>query len=252
MIIEDRYQKILDLVKDQKRITYKDLSEKLYVSESTIRRDIKKMQLEGLVDIIHGGVGLLESKTQENSTLFRETQHQPEKRYIAQLAEKFLTHDLSIFLDSSTTSSQLASVLNKYKGVTVITNGIHIALQLAEKTDLEIMMAGGQISRNTLSSVGAYCTNFIGNFNCDYAFFSCKGMSLDGKITEANINTQFSKDAMIKHSRKKILLIDHFKIGKTYLHTTCEIKDLDALICDQKPPSQIIEICQKCDVELLY
>ncbi len=252
MIIEERYSKILDIVKEKTRVSYEYLSKTLYISESTIRRDIQAMNDKGLLLKIHGGASIIESKTQESSVYIRENKCQKEKKYIATIASSFIKEGMSIFLDASTSSSHIIPFLSNFNSLTIVTNGIDTALQILNKTSAQVFLAGGEILRKTNAACGIDVVSFINNITCDLLFFSCKGLSDEGKITEANNETRSVKLAMLKNSKQKILLLDSSKFNKNYMLMTCELKDIDYLITDKKPSDEIINICKKYGTTLLY
>lgn len=252
MIIEERYSKILEIVKEKTWASFDYLAKTLFVSESTIRRDIEAMSEKGILVKIHGGASIIEPKTQESSIYIRENKCQKEKKYISSLASKLIKEGMSIFLDASTSSTHLIPYLANHNSITVVTNGIDTALQVINKTNLEIFLAGGQILRKTNSTYGPDVISFINNITCDLVFFSCKGLSSDGKITEANNETKAIKTAMIRNAKTKVLLIDSSKFNKRFMLTTCELKDIDYIITDKMPSEEIIKICKENNTTLLY
>ena len=252
MIIEERYSKILEIVKEKTRASYDFLAKTLFVSESTIRRDIEAMSEKGMISKIHGGASIIEPKTQDSSVYIRENKCQKEEKYISSIASKLIKEGMSIFLDASTSSSHIIPYLSNYNSITVVTNGIYTALQVINKTNCEIFLAGGQILKKTNATYGPDVISFINNITCDIVFFSCKGLDNEGKITEANYLTKGVKSAMIKNAKTKVLLIDSSKFNKRFMLTTCELKDIDYVITDKRPSDEIIEICKKGNTILLY
>ena len=157
-----------------------------------------------------------------------------------------------------------ARLIEKYKFISIpydtatirvhdkqVTNTNKKLIDETNKTNLEIFLAGGQILRKTNSTYGPDVISFINNITCDLVFFSCKGLSSDGKITEANNETKAIKAAMIKNAKTKVLLIDSSKFNKRFMLTTCELKDIDYIITDKMPSEEIIKICKESNTTLL-
>lgn len=252
MIIDDRQKQIMTLVKDRGTISFKELSSIFYASESTIRRDVKKMEAQGLLKEVRGGASIIETNSSETSIIIREQIHIKEKNHIAAIAVKMIENGHSYFFDSSTTSARLIILLKPFSELTAITNGLDNALLLTYYSTANVFIPGGRVLRKTNSTHGVETTNFISRFNCDIAFISCRGLSSNGDITEANSETQVNKAIMLKNATKKVLLIDHSKFNKTFLLTTANIKEIDYIITDEEPPENIKEICEQNNVKILF
>lgn len=252
MIIDERQSQILALLDTKKFISYKELSDSLYASISTIRRDVINMHAKGLLVIVKGGVASIDTKAIESSRSVRELEHSNEKRRIASLAKDFLVEGQSVFLDSSTTVSELIYYFKEFQNITVVTNSLDAATSITQLTNLNVFLAGGLITRKTNSTSGLFSSNVIQSFNCDVFFFSCKGLNEYGKITEANADTQKSKYEMIRNSKKKVLLLDNSKLDKTFLFTTCTLKDIDAVVLNKKPDDKYLALFKKFNVEAIY
>jgi len=252
MIISERQSQILQLLEAKKFVSYKELSDSLYASFSTIRREVINMQEKGLLLIVKGGVASIDTKIIESSRNVRELEHSNAKRKIASLAKSFLREGQSVFLDSSTTVAQLIDYFRNFKNITVITASLDIATSISQSTNLNVYLAGGLITRNTNSTSGLFSSNVIQSFNCDIFFFSCKGLNECGKITEANSDTKENKCEMIANAKKKILLLDNSKLDKTFLFTTCTLKDIDAIVLNEKPDDKYLALFKKFNVETIY
>lgn len=252
MIIDERQSQILALLDTKKFISYKELSDSLFASISTIRRDVINMHAKGLLVIVKGGVASIDTKAIESSRSVRELEHSNEKRRIASLAKDFLVEGQSVFLDSSTTVSELIYYFKEFQNITVVTNSLDAATSITQLTNLNVFLAGGLITRKTNSTSGLFSSNVIQSFNCDVFFFSCKGLNEYGKITEANADTQKNKYEMIGNSKKKALLLDNSKLDKTFLFTTCTLKDIDAVVLNKKPDDKYLALFKKFNVEAIY
>lgn len=252
MIIDERQSQILQLLETKKFVSYKELSDSLYASISTIRRDVINMHAKGLLVIVKGGVASIDTKTIESSRSVRELEHSNAKRKIASLAKNFLFEGQSVFLDSSTTVGQLAYYFKEFQNITIVTNSLDVAASISQSTNLNVYLAGGLITRKTNSTSGLFSSSVIQSFNCDVFFFSCKGLNEYGKITEANPDTQKNKYEMIGNAKKKVLLLDNSKLDKTFLFTTCKLKDIDAIVLNEKPDDKYLALFKKFNVETIY
>lgn len=203
MFIKERYEVLLKLIKDKGFISYEELAKKTFCSESTVRRDINEMANQGLITKIYGGASVIESNSDESSTIIRQSENIDKKRIIAEHAIKLINDGASLFLDSSTTVSQLVPLLKDFRRSFVVTNSLNNALLLSNNTYLDVYVIGGSLQRRTNSMGGVTSIDSICAFNCDFAFISCKGINNSGDITDASFETQKTKQLMVTNAKKQ-------------------------------------------------
>lgn len=251
MIIEERYSKILEMLKQKKLVSYEELAQALFVSSSTIRRDIASMDRKGMVAKVHNGAAFIEGTAAESPTKIRESEHVQEKRLIASLARPYLSSGMSFFMDSSTTCAQLIPVLSEFVNLVGITNGIENALALSS-IGVEVLIPGGNLFSKNNTVVGSEAIAFLDRFAPDAFFFSARGLSLDGRLTESNEATRAVKRAMMQKGKKNIMLVDSSKIGKSYFAESGTLEDVDVLITDSPLPEELQELCIRNSVEVVH
>lgn len=252
MFIKERYEMLLKLIKQKGFISYDELAKETFCSESTVRRDINEMANQGLITKIYGGVSVNESNSNESSTLIRQSENMNKKKIIAEHTIKLLNDGASMFLDSSTTVSQLVPLLKDFRRSFIVTNSLDNAILLSKNTYLDVYVIGGSLQRRTNSLGGVTSNDLISNFNCDFAFISCKGINNNGDITDASFETQKTKQLMVKSAKKSVLMVDSSKFNSTYLLTTLSIKDIDIIITDKKPEDEFIKLCKNNKIQLIY
>lgn len=250
MLINERHQQILELIKARKFVSTRVIIAQLHISEATARRDLTFMEKNGLIKRTHGGAMLTESPTSESSIIVRKEYLVKEKRMIASKCLDYIKDGHSYFFDSSSTVSHLIGFLSNYDELLVITNGINNAMLLSAK-NIKTYLTAGFVSITTNSTLGTDGIDLIDSFNCDAFLFSCSGLSLNGGITEANVDQQRIKSRMIKNSAIHILLVDHTKFDKIYVSKTCNFSEIDIVITDKKPPAQYIEAFEKYRIQLI-
>src|SRR5690554_2720935 len=234
MLINERHQHILNLLEKQKIVNNKKLTKSLYVSEATVRRDLRYLEQNGLLIRIRGGARIIESSSSESSSIIREQVLVNEKRAIAKECLQFIQDGDTCFFDSSTTVGQLLPLLKPFKNLTIITNGINNSL-IAVANNYNVFLAGGQTKIMTNSNVGTLTQNFIKNFNGNSLFFSCAGITPKGFITEPNVEQAMAKREMLKKSKLHILLVDHTKFDQTFVATVSFISGVDIVITNKTP-----------------
>jgi DeoR family fructose operon transcriptional repressor len=157
MFTNERFDEILDILKENKHIDVKSLSKKLYVSEATIRRDLTEMKNLGLIIRNHGGA-ILPENIEEVSIFIRMNENAKDKELAASNALHFIPEFRSVFIDSSSTALALATRMDlRFK--TVVTNNLQTAIQLSKKPNINLISLGGNIHYNTISSTGSTVLN---------------------------------------------------------------------------------------------
>ena len=227
----ERQEKILEYVKQRNSISVKKLSELLYVSQPTIRRDLAKLEKEGKVLRTHGGVILRKIADNEISLVFREEQNNLSKKIIAEKASQFIHNSDVIFMDASSTVSYLIPYLEKFKDIIVITNSPKTSIKLAERK-IKNYCTGGLMLLHSIAYVGPDAEKFISNINADVFFFSSRGITEDGIITDSSIEEAVIKKAMLKNATKSYFLCDSSKIGSKYMYNIVSSDEIDGVITE--------------------
>ncbi len=232
---KEREQYILEKLLANKKVTVKELAKQLYTSEPSIRRDLVSLEKQNLLKRVHGGAILLETALSELKIPFviRELEQSDAKIRIAKKAIELVKDNDVIFLDASSSAYTLIPFLATKKNITVITSGIKTLSKLAEY-NINSICTGGRLMNSCLSLVGEEAYNIIDSFNADIAFFSCRGLSYDGKLTDIADDEDNVRKRMIKNSKKSYLLCASNKIGNVYHHNLCSIDDITAVICENE------------------
>lgn len=251
MILNDRQRKIFDIVKKEKTVSNRYLISKLFISESTLRRDLTYLEKQGILYRTHGSAILVESSSLESSIYVRVQTQVKEKNKIAEKCLDYINKNESYFFDSSSTAGYVLPYLGNYQNITVVTNGLNNAAILTQKTDVRVYLPGGIVYRNTNSILGIDTTNYIKGFNCNAFIFSCGGISIDSGITEASLEQSLVKQEMLRHSKIHILLVDNTKFGKINLCQSCIFEDIDYIITDKMPSNDYLQTFDKYGIKLI-
>lgn len=229
MLKEERYDKILTILEEESYISATKLSEMLYVSLPTIRRDLAELGRRNQIIRSHGGAKKIHHEHIVAPLNFRKTVRASEKRELCRNAAKLVQDNDIIFIDSSTTTLQMADFLGEKKGITVITNGITLATLLVKK-GIKTYCTGGEIFENSLAHFGSFAEEFIQRFNIDTLFFSCHGVNEKGMLTDPSLpETQIRKVA-INQSKKTVFLCDETKLSLSTPYNLVPIQTIDCVI----------------------
>lgn len=182
----ERQQEILKLLEKNRSISVNKLAGLLFVSQPTVRRDLDELEKQGKVLRTHGGVILRNTADSEIPLLLREGQNNVPKQIIAERAAQHVSNGDVIFLDASSTASYLIPHLEKFKDIIVITNSPKSSIKLGE-ANVKNYCTGGLLLKYSLAYVGNEAERFVSNINADLFFFSSRGYTEDGFITDSSI-----------------------------------------------------------------
>ena len=239
MLINERLNQIIYELQTNPNITVKELAKKLHFSEPTIRRDFTELEHRGIITKCYGGAILNQGAAdREIPFVLRENEKGQAKAEIGLLASKYICDGMVIMLDGSTSAYHLVPYLSKYKDIIVITSGAKTALALSE-LHIPIFSTGGRMRTNSFSYIGREAEDTVRRYNADIMFFSCHGLSLDGMMSDPSIDEANLRRVMMEKSKKKYLLCDSSKIGKTYFYDMGNVDGLDGVICDKPLPESI-------------
>lgn len=232
MLEYERLDHIIAYLRQNQTVTVKALAKLLYASEATVRRDLNQLERQGLVKRLHGGAALLEGAARELPLIVRQQQNADAKRTIAAQAARHIQDGQVIFLDASSTVMHLAKHFENFENLTIITNGVKTAQELSNLPH-KTYCTGGLMLHKSAAYVGDYAVDFIQHFNADLFFFSSRGLSEDGRITDASAEETHIRKVMFAQSRKKVFLYDQSKLGQLYCYNLCRLNQVDDYISDK-------------------
>ncbi len=218
----------------QRPHTVKELAQKLFISEPTVRRDVITLQKRNLLSCRRGVVTLKTNSPNQRIPLFiRDMEQNEAKKEIAIKAISHIKDGYVIMLDASTTAFYILPLLTNFKNILIITNGAKTLIEAASM-GIQTISTGGEITHESFSHVGPDAENTLNRYNADIAFFSCRGISNEGIATDNSILENNIRRIMIKNSKESFLLCDKNKFNKTYLNTLCDTKDISGIISNTK------------------
>ncbi len=233
MLQFERRQNILEILRKKHSVSIKELAALVYTSEASVRRDIQRLEAEGIVERIYGGVVLSEYKNEVVPVKIRETANSVNKEKIAVMASKMINDGDTVMLDSSSTACRICKHILTRKNLKVITNNLRVCNELKD-SDIEIYLVGGLFSNKRECFTGNFTENFIKSVHGDILFFSATGISETGEITDVSEDEINLRRLMMKQSKKRVFLCDKTKLGKISTFKLCEKDDIDVIICDEE------------------
>ncbi|MHC1695088.1 MAG: DeoR/GlpR family DNA-binding transcription regulator [Eubacteriales bacterium] len=247
-----RIEEIISILKSRNAVTVKELADKYYASQSTIRRDLDKLEKMGIVKKTYGGAVLIEGINSEIPLLVRENEQKGAKDTIARLASRLVENGMALLLDSSSTVLHIVPYLRDFERLTVITNGAKTAVECASLRDAKIYSTGGLLRENSLSYIGQSAQSSVSRFCADLLFFSCRAISPDKGLTDISEEEAVLRSMMIKNAKKAVLLMDGNKFDNV---SFCRIdggEDIDVVITDKRPSEVWEEYFRQRNIQLIY
>lgn len=252
MLAAERRNQILEKLQRDKKVIVSELGREFQVSEETIRRDLEKLDRDGLAIKSYGGAVLNEKSSLDMPFYVRKKENPEGKQRIAGLMEGLIEDGDHIILDPSTTAVCIARALKGKDRLTVITNSIEVMLELSDVQDWNIISSGGSLKEGYLALVGPRAIDGLGAFNVEKAVFSCKGIDMEKGITDGNELFSQAKQTMMKSAKQRILAVDHSKFGKVAFSRICGIYDVDVVVTDEKPSAEWLEVFSKNGIRCVY
>lgn len=225
--MNERREGILEILKKEKSLSVSKLSKLFFVSEMTIRRDLKDMEKDGYLKRYHGGA-IIDSGAILPINI-RKLNHLDNREAIMQSAKKHLGNSMSVFIDSSSTCMYIIPAIAEFSDITIITNSVQSVL-LAQRYHINSILAGGSYYEHDMCTVGSRAEEFLKEINADTAFFSAQGISEDGIISDNDEKQTAIRKIMMKNSAKKIFFFDKSKLDSKHLYTLCKADDADEII----------------------
>lgn len=252
MLAIERRNAILAKLNAQGKVIVTDLSREFDVTEETIRRDLEKLDNEGLAKKTYGGAVVNQNLNIDLPFNVRKRANVELKQKIAEKIAEMIHDGDYIMLDASSTAIYVTKCIADRKNITLITNSVEIMLELADKSDWNILSTGGSLKKGALSLVGASAERMIRGFHVDLAVCSSKGIDLNMGVTDSNEKDSEIKRAIFGAANRKILAVDSTKFDKISFVHVCDMADIDVVVTDSQPSERWIEHFKDKDVELVY
>lgn len=240
---EDRRNYILKQLNEKSSVTVSELSEKFGLSEVSIRKLLMSMEQEGVLKRTWGGAVSAYGSLREFSHQEKEFRQKEEKMAIARAAYECISDGEAIFLDSGTTTIQLARLIvtGSKRDIMVCTNSIHIAMELSRVRDLQVIVTGGELRSNIYSCVGAITEAVLGRLYFDKGFVTGNHFTLEHGFSTPILAEAEVKRRVLEYSKEKFILMDYTKFGDDSLVSIAPPEGVDVLITDWHIPRDVMD-----------
>ncbi len=231
MLMISRQEQILEILKRERSVSVARLAKILYASEPTVRRDLAYLEQQGYLKRVYGGAVLGGAPDREIPYDVRAGEQEDAKAIMARKAATYLRKGDVIFLDGSSSAARMVGPISEVEDVLVVTSGAKTAIALAEK-GVRVICTGGQMITRSFTYVGSHAEACVRSMRANTVFFSCRGLSDDGEMTDISIEEINLRRAMLERAQTKILLCDSSKLGKQYMYSLGYRDTIDAVISE--------------------
>ncbi|MDF2826793.1 MAG: transcriptional regulator, DeoR family [Mycobacterium sp.] len=235
-----RQAEITEVVFEKGQASAAELAERFGVSIMTVHRDLDALAAQGIVRRYHGGAAAQRSSIFEPDVTYRMRLSTSAKQQIASTAITHVAAGSGIMLDDSTSALALARLLPGVPDLTVATNFVDIIEELGATEELRLIGLGGEYSPTHRSFLGHGCIDAVRALRVNTLFASTSAMSVDGSFHQEPAIVAV-KRAMMEVADRRILLMDHSKLGRKALHRVSDASDWDLVIVDAGTPDALVE-----------
>jgi DeoR/GlpR family transcriptional regulator of sugar metabolism len=230
MLVEERRQRVIDLVSERGYIALADLAKELQASESTVRRDLDFLDQQGFVKRTHGGAVFQGDGGPLPALEERSQRELDEKRQIAVAAAARIQDGDAILLDGGTTTLEVARLLVGRR-LQIVTNSLPIANLFASSRETDLVILGGYVYPKTGVALGPLTVRMMDDVHVQQTILSVGGVTAKG-LFNSNLLLVETERAMMRCADEVAVVADHTKIGRQALAFLCELREIDTLIVD--------------------
>ncbi|MER6270988.1 DeoR/GlpR family DNA-binding transcription regulator [Streptomyces sp900105755] len=236
MFAAERRQLILEMVRANGAVSLRELARVVQTSEVTVRRDVRALEAEGLLDRRHGGAVLPGGFTRESGFPQKSHLATAEKTAIADLAASLVEEGEAIVVGAGTTTQELARRLARVPGLTVVTNSLLVAQALAHANRVEVVMTGGTLRGSNYALVGSGAEQSLQGLRVSKAFLSGSGLTAERGLSTSNMLSASVDRALVQAAAEVVILADHTKLGTDTMFQTVPTDLITRLVTDEPPP----------------
>lgn len=248
MLTVERKALLLDALGKEGRIIAKEFSQKLGLSEDTIRRDLRELAGEGLLQRVHGGA--LPASQALGDLATRGNVFADDKAEIAKIAAGLVKQGQIVFLDGGTTTIKLARALPKALKATIVTHSPDVATALRDHSGVEVELIGGRIYKHSNVSSGSVAIEAIGQIRTDLYFMGVTGIHAEHGLTTGDREEAAVKRAICRQAAETIVLGSREKLGAVSAYSVAGVDEVDALIVSRKCPEDLLSRLRQVGMQI--
>jgi DeoR family transcriptional regulator of aga operon len=237
-----RFNLILQELSAGGSVAVAELVERLGVSAATVRRDLETLEQQRLLTRTHGGA-VAHGVSYELPLRYKSARRQDEKGRIARAAAERVADGAAIGLTGGTTTTEVARAIVDREHLTVVTNALNIASELAVRPNLKLVVTGGYARAESYELVGPLAERSLAGLNLDVVFLGVDGVSVQAGLTTHHEVEAHTDLALIERARRVVVVADSSKLGRVAFARICPLERVDELLTDRgADPAVIAEL----------
>lgn len=249
MLTSERKAHILDVLRRDQRVIAKAVGRELGLSEDTIRRDLRELASEGLLQRVHGGA--LPASPATANLIVRQQVSTEGKAAIGRAAARMIQPGQLIMLDGGTTAVELIRHLDADLRATVITHSPTVAVALADHTGIEVELIGGRLFKHSMVTVGAVAAEAIGRVRADIYFMGVTGIHLELGLTTGDREEASIKRTLSQHAAETVVLASREKLGAVSPFQVMTLGEVDIIIVEDGLPSDQVDPYRQAGITIV-
>jgi DeoR family transcriptional regulator of aga operon len=245
----DRLSRIVEQISTNGSVGVGDLAEMLGVSAATVRRDLQLLEEQRLLARTHGGA-VAHGVLYELPLRYRSARRQEDKARIAKAAAQRVADGSAIGMTGGTTTTEVARALSDRRQLTVVTNSLNIASELAVRPNLKLVVTGGVARAESYELVGPLAEAALASFNLDVVLVGVDGISVAAGLTTHHDVEAHTNRALIARARRVVVVTDSSKIGQVAFARICDLESVDEVISDTGADDEEVGRLREAGVEV--
>lgn len=247
---DERRSAIIEILDRSGFVNAQELSAKFNVTSETIRRDLEYIEREGIAHRVHGGAVSVRGSAKESAYQQRKGEHSSEKKAIAAFAAEMVSAGDTVLLAPGTTTLEVASFLRDKQDVTIITNSLPVAMELADSSGLNVFCLGGFLRAEDYSVSGVMALENLKVFNANKLITGIGGITLEHGLTDYRMDESALLRTFIDKAECVIGIADRSKFGKVLRYNICPAEKLTHLITDAETPKELYQPYEDAGVQI--
>jgi len=252
---EQRRELLLELLKRHGKLTIKEMIDATGSSEATVRRDLDILEKSELIIRTIGGAiyeGTVTRVSPEKSFADKSLEYRREKELIAETAASLVREDDVVCLTGGTTAYFIARALKRMQGITVVTNAVNIAMELADAEGVQVVVIGGVMRGKSYELIGPLAESVVGQLNISLMFLGVNGVTPQhGFTTHSELEARVAR-LLMERSARVYAVFDHSKFMKSALFTIAPLSAAHGAVTDREPDPRLLAACEAAGLEVLW
>jgi len=234
----ERLSAIMERLAADGSVDVTELVGRLGVSPATARRDLQLLEDQRMLNRTHGGA-VARDLLYELPLRYKSARYQDEKRRIAAEAATRVADGAVVGFTGGTTTTEVARAIVDRRRITVVTNALNIAGELAIRADLKLVVTGGTARSESYELVGPVAEQALERLNLDVAFVGVDGISVDAGLTTHHEIEAHTNRTMIERAGRVVVVTDSSKLGRVAFAQICSLEAVHELITDDAAPDEL-------------